>query len=373
MNIPTVSLVKCNSYDCLQVVEAVRRSVELLGGVSAFVRPRSSVLVKPNLLMAKEPSYCIDTHPEVVRAVVRLLKDINCRIYLGDGPSLLGRKEDVEEEVYEKSGMKEVARSEGIELVRFDKRRWRRNFPFTSWLDTCQHVVSVPKFKTHQLTTLTGAVKNLFGLITGTYKTELHLKHYNLEEFCKIIVDIYEEVRPSLTVIDGVMALEGDGPGTSGKPRHCGLVLAGADCVALDSVLAKVMGIEPLDVPTTKAAAARLLGESRLEKIAIAGDPLEDFLGRPFKLPQASLVNKLPPPLIKMAKRLVKHYPRISDEKCIRCQACIQVCPNKAISMHKERVVIDYKRCIACFCCQESCPASAIQLKRSILAYIMGI
>jgi len=370
---PDISIVRCADYNRQDVLAAVRNAVGLLGGMEAFVKPRSSVLVKPNLLSAQEPQRCVDTHPEVVRGVIRLLKEIGCRVYLGDGPNLLGRKKNIEEEVYEKSGMKEVARSEGVELVKFDKRRWRGKFPLTAWLDTCDHFISVPKFKTHELTTLTAGIKNLFGLITGTYKTEIHLRHFKLEDFAKIVVDIYEEARPSLTVIDGIMAMEGDGPGAAGTPRHAGIILAGRDCVALDSVLAKIMGIEPLDVPTTKEAAARDLGESRIEKIAIAGEPLDKVVGRRFKLPRAALIKRLPSPLIQVIKHFVKHYPRVVEKKCIRCLACVQVCPNKAVSMKKGKIVIDYRRCIACFCCQESCPAAAIELKSSMLAYIMRL
>jgi uncharacterized protein (DUF362 family) len=121
-----------------------------------------------------------------VRAAIKLLKEIHCQIYVGDGPSVWGVQAENVDYVYEQSGIKKVCAEEDVELVRFDKRRWRGKFPMTTWIDDCEHLVSVPKFKTHEFTLLTGAVKNLYGLVSGTYKTELHKKYYQREEFSRI-------------------------------------------------------------------------------------------------------------------------------------------------------------------------------------------
>lgn len=368
-----VSIVRCRSYEPSLVLQATKKAVDLIGGISDFIKPQSKVLVKPNLLMAKEPEFGVDTHPEVVRAVIKILKEVNCKIYLGDGPSVWGNQEENADEVYERSGIKKVCEEEDIELVKFDKRRWHGKFPLTTWLDNCDYFVSIPKFKTHDSTILTGAVKNLYGLIPGTYKVELHKKYFAAEDFAKILVDIYEKVRLTLTIIDGIVAMEGDGPATSGKLRNTGLIFAGVDCVALDSILALVMGLEPFDILSTKEAAKRALGIADINSIEILGEKLEAVIEEPFQLPATSMVNKIPRPIVEIAKNLIRFYPKVEHSNCTRCGVCIQACPSKAISMKSNMIVIDYTRCISCFCCQEACPDSAIKVKKSILAKLAGL
>jgi len=368
-----VSIVRCKEYEPALVLEATRKSIDLLGGISAFVTPKSRALIKPNLLLAKEPEFGIDTHPEVVRAVIKVLKEIGCAIYLGDGPCIWGAQADNADEVYEKSGIKKVCEEESIELVTFERKRWRKKFPLTDWLDKCDCVVNIPKFKTHNLTTLSGAIKNLYGLVWKTYKTELHKKYFEVEEFSKIIVDIYEETKPVLTVIDGIVAMEGDGPATSGKLRNVGLLLTGNDCVALDSVLASIMGIEPTDVLTTREASRRGLGIADIKSISILGEKLEDVKIKDFLLPSTSLKLKLPKPILDLGRKLIRYYPCIDQDNCIKCASCINACPNKAITIKKNGIVFDYSKCIACFCCQEACPNAAIKIKRNFWAKLAGL
>jgi Pyruvate/2-oxoacid:ferredoxin oxidoreductase delta subunit len=188
-----------------------------------------------------------------------------------------------------------------------------------------------------------------------------------------MLVDIYEEARPALTLVDGITAMEGDGPATSGKLRNPNVLLAGHDCVALDSIMALIMGIKPNDVLSTKEAAARELGLSRIGDIEVLGEKLEDVVGAPFLLPTTSMAKNIPLPVANLAKKLIRYYPCVEQDNCIKCAACIQACPTKAISMKKERIVFNYAKCIACFCCQEACPASAIKVKKSLLAKLIGL
>lgn len=368
-----ISIVKCKSYDSELVFKAVKRSLDLLGGISNFIKPGSRVLVKPNMLMAKEPEFGICTHPEIVRSVIRLLKEIDCKIFVGDSPSVWGNQIENVDQVYEVTGIHRVCDEEGVDLVKFEKRRFHKYFPLTTWLDNCDCVVNLAKFKTHGFTLLTAAIKNLFGFVVGTYKTELHKNYFTTESFSKMLVDVFQEVRPSLTLVDGIIAMEGDGPATSGKLRESGIIVAGADCVAIDSVLAHIMGIKPHDVVTTKEASGRGLGVAELENIEIRGDKLEDVKGEPFIIPQASMKQRLPAPVVKLAQKLIKYYPCAERDNCIRCAACIKACPKKIITMKEKGIVFDYSKCIACFCCQEVCPAKAIKIKKSLFARIIGL
>lgn len=368
-----VCIARCNNYESAQVFQAVKKAIDLLGGISHFIKPGSRVLVKPNLLMAKEPEFGVCTHPEVMRAVIKLLKEIDCKIIVGDGPSVWGNQIENVDEVYLRTGIKALCEEEGVTLVKFQKRRWRGKFPLTTSLDDCDYLVNIPKFKTHDFTLLTGAIKNLFGLVSGTYKTELHKNYFKPEEFAGILVDVFQETRPALTVIDGIIAMEGDGPATSGKLRSTDLILAGSDCVALDSLLALIMGVHPYDVLTTKEAAKRGLGEADIRSISVLGERLESVIGEPFLLPTSSMVKKVPRPVVELAKKLIKYYPCVERDNCIRCAACIEACPNKAISMEKKGIIFDYRKCIACFCCQEACPASAIKVRKSFFAKMIGL
>ena len=368
-----VSIARSNSYQSELVQEQTRRAIELLGGISFFIKPNSRVLVKPNLLMAKGPECGVDTHPEVVRAVIRLLKEINCQIFVGDGPSVWGNQIENVGEVYEYSGIKNVCEEESVRLVEFDKRRWHGKIPMTTWLDDCDYLVSVPKFKTHQLTLLSGAIKNLYGLVFGTHKMELHKNYFNVSDFSRIMVDIYQEAKPALTVIDGIVAMEGDGPATSGKLRNLGLILAGSDCVALDSIMALIMKVEPTQVLSTQEAAKRELGTADINSIQVLGEKLEDVIPDSFLLPTSSIPKKLPKAVIALLKKLIRYYPFVERKNCIRCSACVQACPTKVISMKDKGIVFRYSGCISCFCCQEACPASAIKIKKSILAKLIGL
>ncbi len=363
-----VSVVSCKNYEPSLVFEATKRAIDLIGGITNFIRPQSKVLVKPNLLMAKGPEFGITTHPEVVRSVIKMLKEIKCKIYLGDSPSVWGNQAENVDKVYEESGMILISEQEDIELVKFDKRRWHGNFPITAWLDDCDYLVSLPKFKTHDFTILTGAIKNSFGLVPGTYKTELHKKYFKTKDFAKVLVDILEETRPALTLVDGIVAMEGDGPATSGKLRNPGLLFAGIDCVAIDSILALIMGLCPEDILTTEEAARRGLGVANINDIEITGETLGDIIKEPFKLPTTSIKQMIPRPIIEIAKKLIRFLPKVEYNNCVLCGACVEVCPQKIMRIKDNRIVIDYSNCISCFCCQETCPNAAIKVKKSILA-----
>jgi len=369
-----VAITRCAGYDPELVFKKLNVTLDLLGGITKFIKPGSRVLVKPNLLMAIEPESGIDTHPEVVRAMIKVLKGISCRIIVGDGPSVWGSYIENVGEVYRRSGMKKICEEEGVELVQFDKKRFRGEFPMTTWLDQVDYLINLPKFKTHELTLITGAIKNLFGLVWGTFKTELHKNYFKPDKFSKILVDIYKETSPALTVVDGIVAMEGDGPASGGKLRELNLILAGSDCVAVDSVMAIIMGVQPQDVLSTKEAAERKLGEADINKIEVLGESLKTAAGRPFILPQASMVKNLPQPVVNIAKKLIRYYPYVRHENCIKCAACVDACPKKVIEFNKnKRIVFDYSGCIACFCCSEACPSSAVKIKKSLLAKLIGL
>ncbi len=368
-----VALIKNNDYTPELVENAVRKAVGLLGDIKERIRPGSKVLLKPNLLMASYPESGITTHPEIVRSAVKILKENGCRVFVGDGPSVWGNQIERIAEVHEKTGVKKICQEEGAELVKFEHWRWRGKFPLSSLLDECDYLVSLPKMKTHDLTVLSGALKNLFGLVSGPYKTVLHKKYWDKKSFSSALVDIFQEAKPTLTIVDAITAMEGDGPASAGKLRQLGAVVAGYDAVAIDSVLAALMGLSPHDIFSTREAALRKLGSADMGSISILGDSLQDFKGKPFLLPSTSIDKKIPLPLIKIARKFIRFYPRISADKCTGCQACISACPQRVMSLSNGRIKIDRSGCIGCFCCQEACAFQAIKVTKTILARIAGL
>ncbi len=372
-----VSLVKCDTYEQEALFLKIKEAFALLGGAAALIKPGSKVLLKPNLLMAVEPERNITTHPEFVRGVIRILKELNCKIYLGDDPSVFGGQIEDVLKVYEKTGMLKMAQDEGIEMVTFEKKHQEGRFFLSSWIKDCDFIINIPKFKTHEFMILTGAVKNLFGLIPGSFKVELHKKFLKHDDFADMLLDIYQIVKPAVSIIDGISGIEGNGPATSGTFRNLGLIAASSDAIALDCVLAKIMNTNPENIWTNKRASLRKIGNTDFDNIEIKGAHLSDCVIADFKLPEASLreaiKNMIPGPIAKVITGFLTFRPRIDTDVCQLCEACIKICPQKTIFKRDQKIVINEKNCISCFCCREVCLYQAIKIKKSLLARMMGM
>ncbi|MCX5680539.1 MAG: DUF362 domain-containing protein [Candidatus Omnitrophica bacterium] len=321
------------------------------------------VLLKPNLLSARLPEDGVDTHPEVVRAVIRLVKAAGGEVKIGDSPG--GYHKDVFE-VFEKSGMKKIAEDEGAELVRFTSSKFVEGFPIARQIFDCDAMISIPKLKTHIVTVITAAIKNTYGTVTGLYKAECHSKAPREEDFARIVAKIHSISRPHLNILDAIVAMEGDGP-SSGILRNMGIVMASTDAVAMDSCIAKLIGLEPLDVLVTKEAYAMGLGEADLSKIEITGDDIKTFDVSNFKLPQTLPIKYIPRGIANSIASLVKFRPAIDRSVCRRCNLCKVTCPVSAIGSDDKGYYIDYAKCVGCMCCHEVCPYRAIGVKRNIL------
>ncbi|MFH0877701.1 MAG: DUF362 domain-containing protein [Candidatus Omnitrophota bacterium] len=361
-----VSLVKCKGYDAADVTAAVRHAVDLLGGMGKFVGPNKKVLLKPNLLTDAAPEAGITTHPEVLRAVIRLLKPLTKNIYCGDSPSVWGEHKDIDR-VYEVTGTKDICREEGVELVYFTTPKLYRTYPLTDWLDKCDRLISIPKFKTHGLTVLTAGIKNLFGLVVGMHKMKIHYDYPRPQDLCKALVDLYEIRNPDLTILDGVVAMEGEGPGSGGILRQMNLVAASPDALSLDMVLSRVMGLFPSDIPTNQEARARGVGPLDLGGIAVTGGELGAFCVNDFKRPKATQLNQAPKWFIHLFKQILKFRIRINARRCQVCGLCLKSCPAQAMALESNRVRIDDEKCLRCLCCQEICPKGAIDVEKNFL------
>ena len=278
--------------------------------------------------------------------------------------------------VAEKAGIKEVADEMDCPLVEFNEccevngseHRTFKKLEVAKVALDADVIISLPKVKTHSLTLLTLGIKNIFGCIPGIRKTQWHLKAgANPRYFAEMLVDLYGIVQPELTIVDGIVAMEGNGPNI-GTPRHLGLIFAGIDCVALDAVITGVLSLPVREVITTKIAIDKELGIGDLNEIEVLGEKIEDVRIQGFRTPKGFSPDYL---FVKVLSGLFSQSmtarPVWIQDKCIACGTCVDVCPPKAIRLEKGEIKIDYKSCIRCFCCSEICTEEAMDVGQGFL------
>jgi uncharacterized protein (DUF362 family)/NAD-dependent dihydropyrimidine dehydrogenase PreA subunit len=355
------------------VREAVRRAIDLVGGTAAFVRPGERVLVKPNLLSAKAPDRAITTHPEVVGAVAELVREAGGAPSVGDSPG--GAVRGVER-VWRNTGMLELSERTGVPLVSFEAsgssevRGAHGTYVIARPALEADVVVNVAKMKTHVLTAYTGCVKNMFGVVPGFLKSRLHAAAPRPVPFARRVVDVFSLVTPRLSVLDAVVAMEGNGP-SGGRPRRVGAILAGGDAVAVDAVAAGMMGFREGGVPTLRIAAERGLGVASLRDVEVVGADPSSFDLSGFSLPETRFMNHVPDFLVRALEPWIWVCPEMSKEWGCRgeaCGLCVRSCPVGAIAMKDGRPVVARKDCIECLCCHEVCPEQAVRVRFSWLA-----
>ncbi len=366
---PTVALAGCASYEQADVDAAVEEAVQSVGGMGAFVAPGQRVLVKPNLLMPRAPEDAVTTHPAVVEAVLKLVNAAGGQPIVGDSPGLISQGI---ENVWSTTGMAEVCARQGAELVSFEtagverKTIRGRDVHVAKVVADADVVISVPKLKTHTITVLTCAVKNTYGCLPGMSKADWHSKLPKPSTFQALMVDVFEAVRPALSIVDAVVGMEGDGP-SAGRPKPLGFVAAGQDAVALDMVCGEICGLKPPRMLYLKLAAERGLGVADLAAIRVAGSTVDELRPAEFLPARTTVLRYVPEFLLNLVSHFVWVRPGFGDA-CERCGKCIEKCPADALVMGDDRPVLDKAKCIECFCCHEICPESAVFVDLSFVA-----
>ena len=349
----TVSIIKA-SYSNPEI----KTLLAPLGGMQQFVKKDEKVLLKVNLLSAKGPEKAVTTHPDFVRAVAMAVREAGAEPYIGDSPSGSFSKRNLKK-AYRRSGLENLARDEGIPL-NFDTGARKLDIPAGKRLQQtlicdfalrADKVIALPKLKTHSLQYLTLACKIMYGAVPGLTKAKYHAQFPKRVSFADMMLDILTIVKPQLYILDGIVAMQGQGPG-SGDPVKLDLVLASTDHVAMDIAVCKVLGIEPVGIPALKMAKVRGLWP---EKIDYPIHSPKDVACKGFRLPNTAdhlLTGKKPP----------KKSPVITD-KCTACGDCESICPKEAVKVKGQRAEVTYSKCIRCFCCHEVCPDDAIVLR----------
>lgn len=376
----TVALVRCESYEHDKVRTAVRTGIDLLGGPGLFARSGEKILFKPNWLVADPPEKLTVTHPMVFKAMVEVFKTTGATLQYGDSPAIQSP-----ETAARVSGFASVANAEGVALADFKDGReivfadgvQNKKFVVANGALDCDGIISLPKLKTHGLERMTGCVKNQFGCIPGALKGEFHVKLASAIDFARMLVDLNAFLKPRLYVMDGIIAMEGNGP-RGGKARPMNVLLFSTDPIALDATVCRMIDIDPEFIPTIYLGVNAKMGTGKKEEIELVGDPFESFVNKDFDVKREPVLPYSRGTGSSFMRNTLVPKPFIRAEKCTRCGTCVKACPvdPKAVDWHdgdkKNPPSYKYERCIRCYCCQELCPESAVELRVPLLRRILG-
>lgn len=350
-----IAIKRCSNYHVKTIKDL------LSAGLQEIDCPisRANILIKPNLLSSKTPEKAVTTHPAVIQALVELLKDHSCSISVGDSPGFESTKK-----VLLSSGIMEVIEQYGLNISHFNNDIIKvssglspyREFLFGDDPDHYDIVINVPKLKTHAMMGMTLGVKNTFGFINALEKAKWHFRAgQDRLLFASMLIDIHNIVKPSLTVLDGIIGMDGDGP-SSGRPRNLGILGISKNAFILDEYVEKLIHL-PHPTPITHLAGKNGL-IPRYEVIHGDIPEIDDFL-----MPKTMDTDWNIPVF---AKRFLKNTfikkPKITKKACKGCGVCVTVCPSLALSLKDGKPLFDYQRCIRCYCCQEMCPENAINV-----------
>jgi len=346
------------------VYENVRKAVDRAFELFTLKLRGKKVFIKPNVLRASEAEEGIVTHPAILRAVVEKVESMKpASIVVGDNPGIFSY--GANEESFKKTGLMEAAKGH-YQNIGNDSLQVDFNPDFIPAVSLSRIVpdadiiISLPKFKTHGLTVMTGAIKNSYGFLPGAQKARLHKAAGSPERFHEMIVDVFRLRIPDLFIVDAVVGMEGNGP-ASPDLRNIGLILASDNAVALDAVIARMMGCDPGKLRFLQKAKEAGLGDYESSTIEIIGvlKQLPDF-----KLPPlgGEVIYHNEAMQAMLHSRTILR-PQANPDLCTGCGSCIDQCPVSALSMSNNLPQVEADTCITCFCCQEICPEKAISLK----------
>ncbi|MCB2309405.1 DUF362 domain-containing protein [Clostridium estertheticum] len=381
-----VALLKCERYDVDLIEKKLREGFELLGGddfLRKLIPKDSKVLLKPNMLSVESKESPVVTHYAVFEAVIRIVKEYSNYVSFGDSPGFGDSRKAAE-----KSGLMEVADRYGVKFedfkesvhVRLDNSILCKSWNVAKAAYEADIVITLPKLKTHAMAYYTGAVKNQFGCIPGTQKATWHTRMPDANNFCKMLLDLNTAVGTNFAIVDGIIAMEGNGP-KSGQAYNLNTLIMGQSLTAVDSTAVRIIGYDnPLDTPVLKEAYDSKWGVVLPKDINILGEKLEDMKARNFKLCRKGgnfyFIN---PAVTNFLRGMIAPNPTLIQGKCIGCGRCAEVCPEKpsVITMVKNGDKVNPKwnmnECIRCFCCQELCPVGAIETKYSTLGRLLKL
>lgn len=377
-----VSLVRCTDYAMEHIQEALCRLLAPLGGLS-WVTPGMKIAIKANLVASRPPEHAVTTHPALLCALSKMLTERGASVIIGDSPGGVYNAAYLNR-IYQRCGAV-AAEQYGARLNQnfevkeqhFAKAAVAHDFKYTAYLDDADVVINCCKLKTHGMMGMTCAVKNMYGMVPGSVKSEYHYRYSNPMDFARMIVDLNRSRPAQLHIVDAVIGMEGNGP-TAGTPKAIGCLLASRDPYRLDMICAGIIGLPPACIPTIAAAQEMGLSPTGMDEITVS-EPWEPYIVPDFqnirnaeKLAQQdgneAIWGKA---LNRLLRSIMSSQPEVKKQECIGCAECQRICPAKVIIMVNGKPQIDRKKCIKCFCCQEFCPIGAMKVARSPLAKLL--
>jgi uncharacterized protein (DUF362 family)/Pyruvate/2-oxoacid:ferredoxin oxidoreductase delta subunit len=371
-----VVIKKCSEYNLDEVRIKIEQGFELLGGINKFIKKGEKVLLKPNTLTPSPVDEAITTHPIFLQAVIQVIKKQTDKIYVGDSPAV-----GAYSSASKKTGMFAVIKEEGVQIVDFKDESYEifsteklayKSFKVDPVIKEMDRIINLPKLKTHAFMLMTMCVKNMFGIIPGLRKVEYHLKAgHDRTLFAKMLVDLTTARPPDLNIMDGIIGMEGNGPGSDGDPVKLGVILMGKNSFAVDTAAATLLGVDPYSVYTNDIYRKYMLKRNDIEYY-IKGDRIDGVLKK-IKLPDVDIRARGQGFLFKFAKDMLTTKPIYLKDKCTGCLICVKHCPVTALRYTgKEKgIICDYNKCIRCFVCHEICPEKAITIKKPPLAFLL--
>lgn len=369
-----LSIVSVKGYERQEVTEAVDKMFEELGGISNIVPKNKRVFIKANLVRDMPPEKCGTTHPEVVIAVAKkLIEECGACVTVGDSSGGMYTKTAMHA-VYRATKMDYACKESGAFLnedflytnVEINGGVMLKKLDITNSFLDADVVINIGKLKTHSFTGYTGCVKNLYGLIPGLVKVEVHAAYPNLDQFTDVSIDIEQFAKPkiSLHILDAVIGMEGAGP-TNGRPRFIGKLIAGRDPYLVDAAGVSMFD-DPLNMPLLKKAVKRGVLAEDLSKTGVDLELLrKEYIDDFDKIKVFSVsFKKLPKWLERIITTSMSPKVHPVSRICRGCQKCFHHCPAKAITIVNNKARVDQSKCIRCFCCQELCPFDAIRLRK---------
>jgi uncharacterized protein (DUF362 family)/ferredoxin-like protein FixX len=356
-----VSVVPCDSYNQSEIDNAI---TEALRKIDFNIKPNSKILIKPNLVSQNTPEQGSVTHYTLIDFLCRYFKDKECKVVIGESSSFYIKGYTAK--AYKTSKIADVAKKYSVPLVLFENEKIisvpKKNLKFLDELylpemiNDFDLIVDVPKLKTHMLMRFSGALKNLYGLPPGGYKQLLHLKTKNINEFAEVLLDIYENVKPKiLSVMDGVIGLDGGPAAVIGKPKKVGYILASMNPLALDVIACQIVGYSPEDLPTITMAEKRNLID--VNNVKTVGEYNKVIFEKLLKGPIVDIEKE------SMLITDTYALPKVTS-KCNLCGDCVPRCPTGAYEIKDGKLIFTKEKCIACYSCVPICPVKAIKLKQ---------
>lgn len=376
-----VNVCSVPDYDTEVIRRALIESFSAIGiRFSDFTS--NNVVIKPNLVMKKAPDRAATTHPAVLDALIGILNSEGIVPTIAESPGGVYNAQRLNG-IYRECGIEEVAGKHDCILnndvtfgsMEFPEGKTCKHFDIITPVINADVIIDLCKLKSHSLTTMSAAVKNLFGTVPGIHKFEMHSAYPDHAEFSSMIVDLCAMLcteKKVISITDGIVGMEGEGP-TGGSPKHIGALLVSDNPFASDVVAASLIGLEPDDVMITAESVSRGYTGKDTGSICVTGSNPADLKVKSFKYPSTKGLKSL---RFFSTGAMGKFFmPRpVVTKKCIGCGVCAASCPQKTIKVENGRAKIDSHNCIRCYCCQELCPHVAIKIARNpIINIISGI